>query len=66
MTRRMELRVILYWLTIVTLVLTLAYTFVFDIRDTFAAEGQAKATWKAIGGMLGVAFLTFLLFNPPE
>jgi hypothetical protein len=66
MVRRMDLRAILYWVTIATLVLSLTYTFVFDIRDALAVGEQSKAVRKALGGVLGLAFLTFMLLNPPD
>lgn len=66
MTRRMDLRVILYWVTVATLILSVSYAFIFDIRDALAVGEQGKAVKRAIGGTLGLAFLTFLLFNPPD
>lgn len=72
MSRRMDsplthsLRLAVYWVTIVSLVLTVSYAFVFEIRDALNAADRAAAIKKAIGASVGLAFLIYLAFNPPE
>jgi hypothetical protein len=66
MSRRMDLKNIAYWVTVVSLALNILWM-AMDAYDEFAHRANApKAAWRALSAVLSLFALLFMLMHPPS
>jgi hypothetical protein len=66
MMRRVDLKAVAYWLSVVSLALSISWMLIDAYDELTYRINTAKAVWRLVSALMAAAALAFMLLKPPE
>jgi hypothetical protein len=66
MVRRMDLKTIAYWASVLALVGTISWLLIDTYDEIVHRDDLRRAMWRGVSALLAMASLALMLWHPPE